>query len=193
MEKVYIILTHTGTVLSKIIKRYTKDEYSHISIALDRDLNYMYSFGRLHPYNAFIGGFVHEQIDKGTFKRFKNTKAAVYSMLVTDEQYRDIVDTIRKVEINRNRYHFNVLGLFAVGFHKKIKKNYSFYCAEFVRYVLNEAKVEVELPELIKPEDFKYLDNINCIYKGYLRKYNKETPISILSLAELLRRKSYVG
>lgn len=69
MKKIYIILTHTGTMLSNIIKKYTKDEFSHVSIALDKELNRMYSFGRLNPYNAFYGGFVHEYINEGTFKR----------------------------------------------------------------------------------------------------------------------------
>ena len=87
MKKIYIILTHTGTILSTIIKYYTKDEFSHVSIALDADLEEMYSFGRLHPYNPFLGSFVHESIKKGTFKRFKNTKAKVYSLFVTDDQY----------------------------------------------------------------------------------------------------------
>ena len=49
MKKIYIVLTHTGTTLSKIIKTYTKDEFSHVSIALDNKLQEMYSFGRLHP------------------------------------------------------------------------------------------------------------------------------------------------
>lgn len=53
--KIYIILTYTGTLLSKIIKFYTKDEFSHVSLALDIGLNKMYSFGRLNPYNPFIG------------------------------------------------------------------------------------------------------------------------------------------
>ena len=74
MKKIYIILTHTGTTLSKIIKKYTKDEFSHVSISLDVKLENMYSFGRLKPYNPFIGGFVHEYINKGTYKRFYNTK-----------------------------------------------------------------------------------------------------------------------
>ena len=87
MKKMYIILAHTGTVLATIIKYYTKDEFSHASIALDADLEEMYSFGRLNPYNPFIGSFVHEHINKGTFKRFKNTRAKVYSFFVTDEQY----------------------------------------------------------------------------------------------------------
>lgn len=36
MKKIYIILTHTGTILSQIIKKYTKDEFSHISISLNK-------------------------------------------------------------------------------------------------------------------------------------------------------------
>lgn len=38
MQKIYIVLTHTGTLLSNIIKTYTKNEYSHVSIALDEEL-----------------------------------------------------------------------------------------------------------------------------------------------------------
>ena len=32
MKQIYIVLTHTGTLLSRIIKCYTKDEFSHCSI-----------------------------------------------------------------------------------------------------------------------------------------------------------------
>ena len=62
MRKIYIVLTYTGTFLAKIIRFYTKKEYSHVSIALDEDLGRMYSFGRINPYNAFVGGFVREGI-----------------------------------------------------------------------------------------------------------------------------------
>ena len=80
MRKIYIILTHTGTLLSNIIKFYMGCEFSHVSIALDEQLEQMYSFGRLHPYNPFLGGFVHEYIKQGTFKRFQNTTAKVYCL-----------------------------------------------------------------------------------------------------------------
>ena len=83
----YIVLTHSGTALSKIIKGFTKDEFSHVSISLDKELNEMYSFGRLNPYNPFWGGFVHEYIDKGTFKRFYKTRSKIYSLNITEEQY----------------------------------------------------------------------------------------------------------
>lgn len=175
MKKIYIILTHTGTILSRIIKYYTKDEFSHVSIALDADLEEMYSFGRLHPYNPFWGSFVHEYINKGTFKRFKNTRAEVYSIFVTDEQYEKAQKVISYFNNNKQKYRFNFIGLACVSIHKKIKRKNTFYCAEFVRHILKVSGVtEVnELPEIIRPEDFKKLNGIMLEYKGLLRRYNK--------------------
>ena len=172
MKNIYIVLTHTGTNLSKLIKSYTKDEFSHVSIALDRELKQMYSFGRLNPYNPIWGGFVHESIENGTFKRFCNTKTKIYSLAITEEQYKDIENSINRINKEKKQYTFNILGLFAAGFRKKITVNKSFYCAEFVKYVLEEGKVKTNLPEVAKPEDFKEIENLKEIYSGFLKKYS---------------------
>ncbi len=171
MEKIYIILTHTGTNLSKLIKNYTKDEFSHVSIALDQELKQMYSFGRLHPYNPIWAGFVHEYINKGTFKRFYLTKTKVYELAISKEQYEIAKDTIQQMEQQKEQYSFNILGLFAAGFRKKIKWKNSFYCAEFVKHVLDQAGIESGLPEVPKPEDFKQISELKEIYSGFLKEY----------------------
>lgn len=172
MKKIYIILTHTGTMLSRVIKSFTKDEFSHVSIALDINLKEMYSFGRLNPYNPFWGGFVHEYINKGTFKRFYKTMAKVYSLEITDKQYDSIKNSIEQIGSHKENYKFNVIGLFAVGFHKKIGKENSFYCAEFVKYVIEKANIgEVNLPNIIRPEDFKNIRDLEEIYGGLLKDY----------------------
>ncbi len=183
MKKIYIVLTHTGTALSRIIKTFTKDEFSHSSIALDKDLKQMYSFGRLDPYNPFVGGFVHEAIDDGTFKRFYKTRTKVYSLEVTDEQYEIMKHTIVQIQKEKNTYHFNRLGLFAVGLHRKIQREHAFYCAEFVKYILGKAEIGEELPEIIKPEDFKKIKGLQEVYQGFLRKYDSPK----IHVAELLR------
>ena len=185
MKKIYIVLTHTGTTLSKIIKTYTKDEFSHVSIALDNKLQEMYSFGRLHPYNPFWGGFVHEYIDKGTYKRFYKTMARVYSYEVTEEQYEKLKNNIKQIEANKEDYKFNIVGLVAVGFHKKIGKEKSFYCAEFVKYVLDKSDIKNNLPEMIRPEDFKKLEDSSIIYDGLLRNYQSST----ININEKLKEK----
>lgn len=170
-KKIYIVLTYTGTILSKVIKYYTKAEYCHVSIAFNKSLNKMYSFGRLNPYNPFIGGFVEEGIDIGTFKRFKNTEAAIYSFDLTYKQYRKLRKIIRKVKKERDLYRFNIIGLFASGFNIKVKRKNYFYCSEFIRYLFEECKLKLELPEIIKPNDFKNLDKLKMLYRGILRDY----------------------
>lgn len=183
MKKIYIILTHTGTALSKLIKEYTKDEFSHVSIALDIELKEMYSFGRLNPYNPFFGGFVHEYIDKGTFKRFYKTRAKVYSLEITEQQYEAIKNNIEQIKNNKENYKFNIIGLFAAGFHKKIEKEKSFYCAEFVKYVMEKADIKTDLPDIVKPEDFKNIKELQEIYVGLLRKYQ----FPKINVVELIR------
>ena len=170
MKKIYIILTYTGTILSRIVKIYTRKEYSHVSISLDRDLNQMYSFGRLNPYNPFIGGFVHEGIDRGTFKRFKNTKTKIYSMEIDEEKYERLEEIIENIQQKKKLYKFNVIGLIAVALNVRIKREKCFYCAEFVKYVLEQSQV-VELPEIIKPDDFNKLNGLNEVYIGKLQDY----------------------
>jgi len=130
----------------------------------------MYSFGRLNPYNPFIGGFVHEYIDDGTFKRFKNTVSKVYSLSVEDQKYEKLKKVICDIQDHRKDYTFNILGLFAAGIHIRLKYNKSFYCAEFVKYVLDKSRVKTDLPEPIKPEDFKAL-KAKVVYAGLLRDY----------------------
>lgn len=170
-QNIYIILSFTGAMLSRLIRLKTGDEYCHISIALDKDLNKMYSFGRLHPYNPFWGGFVHEKIESGTFKRFKKTKVEVYSLKVSKKQYRYIEKKIAKMENQKQIYSFNIVGLFATGFNIKYRKTNSFYCAEFVKYLIDEANVKLNLPELIKPSDFQSLGQMTLEYRGLLSKY----------------------
>lgn len=174
-ENVYIVLSHTGTVLSNLIKTFTNAEFSHVSISLDKDLEEMYSFGRLNPYNPFYAGFVHEEIHSGTFKRFRNTKAEIYSLPVTKNQYIKIQKVLENMKSEKETYSFNIVGLFANGLNIKYRQRHSFYCAEFVKYLLDRAEVDLELPDLVKPKDFVLPDRMNLEYRGLLRKYKKET------------------
>lgn len=164
-KKIYIVLTYSGTMLSRLIKVYTREKYCHVSVALDESLNEMYSFGRLRPYNPFIAGFVQENPSNGTFKRFKNTKTEIYSVDVTKDQYGKIIQIIDEFNLNCNKYKFNIVGLFAVAFKIKYKRKNSFYCAEFVKYIVENANLQMDLPDLVKPMDFKNVNYMNLEYK----------------------------
>lgn len=172
MSKIYIVLTYTGTFLARAVRLYTKKEYSHVSISLDKELKEMYSFGRLNPYNPFWGGFVHESPEYGTFKRFKNTKSKIFSLEIPDDQYKMIKKIITDIDNDRSEYKFNVLGLVAVMANMSLKREKCFYCAEFVKYVFDNTDLEINLPDVVKPDDFQYLKGLDEIYTGFLREYN---------------------
>ena len=195
MKQIYIVLTHTGTALSTIIKYYTKDEFSHVSISLDEELEEMYSFGRLNPYNPFWGLFVNENIKNGKFKRFKNTRTDIYSLNIEDEQYNRLVKIINHFKMNTQKYSFNILGLACVSIKRKIRRKNNFYCAEFVKHVLKSVGITsvAELPEIIKPEDFKKIEGLQLEYKGLLKKYIKRNKPKIKDLMKSMNNKmSYI-
>lgn len=171
MKKVYIVLTYTGTVPAHLVKFWTKREYSHVSISLDESLTKMYSFARLGDYNVFNAGFLHEHINKGVFRRFKKTEAFIGYIEVTNRQYKRIEKDIEEMENQKEKYRFNYLGFFGVMLKKKRKKENTYYCAEFVKKLLDDAYIKNDLPNIIIPSDFQKINNLKCVYKGKLRDY----------------------
>ena len=173
MKKIYIVLTFTGTILSRVVHIYTKQEFCHSSLSLDKDLNEMYSFGRYWAYNPFIGGFVKEEVDSGTFKRFHNTEAAIYALEVSDWQYKLIKREIRRMKKSKGEYSFNFLGLCAIAFHKRIKRKNKYYCSEFVKQLLDTGNIDNNLTDMVRPQDFENIDNVELIYKGKLKDFKR--------------------
>ena len=171
-RKVYIVLSQTGTVLSRILKLYTRAPYNHSSIALTEDLEVMYSFGRLNPYNPFRGGFVQESARFGTFKRFKKTRAMVIEAEVTPEAYEALREHIRTMLRTRTEYHYNYLGVLLAAFRVRRAKRNCYYCSEFVRAMAIEAGVEgaEAIPPIVKP---MYLLRVphRRVFEGRLRDY----------------------
>lgn len=177
MRKIYLVMSQTGTILSKTIKFFTGKEYNHISISLDENLDCMYSFGRKYPSVPFIGVFVVEGIDRGTFEKFSETKCKVIEVQLTDEQYELLCLNIGKMLCDREKYRYNILGLFLALFNIEIHSHTKFYCSEFVRYILDESGVDVSMvPTIAHPVDFEELGGKE-IYKGLMKKYPVNRPI----------------
>lgn len=174
MEKsIYVVLSQTGTMFSRALKFFTHAEYNHASISLTPTLDKMYSFGRLNPYNPFIGGFVEEGKNIGTFKRFYKTKAMVIEFKVSEEKFNAIQYFIDYFKKHKQDFHYNYLGVLFACFKKYHTSSKRFYCSEFVKTCLETFNIEnaKELPNIIKPIDFLKLNNKNIVYKGMLKNY----------------------
>lgn len=75
------------------------------------------------------------------------------------------------MEKKKYLYKFNTVGLFAAAFNIKFKKNNCFYCAEFIKYLMEEADVKLSLPEVTKPTDFENINSLELEYNGILKNY----------------------
>ncbi|OLS41870.1 hypothetical protein [Bacillus sp. MRMR6] len=171
MRKVYVLLTDTGTVLTKIIKLYTKKQHNHASIALDDELWDVYSFGRKRPSNPFLAGFVRENIRGGIFRK---ADCAIYCCTISEEQYETVCRKIREIEANKSDYRYNLLGLFAVMFNMEFDRKNAFFCSHFVAALLEECGVEINKRKplsLVTPDDIKKSTSLELVYEGKLSSY----------------------
>lgn len=176
VKPIYIVVSQTGTVLSRILKAITHREYNHASISLAEDLHIMYSFGRKNPYNPFWGGFVKESASFGTFKRFSNTKVIVLKLCISAKKYEDMHRFIDYMVENPQNYSYNYWGLWLAAFKINFKSNNKYYCSEFVKDILVRFNVEGgdKLAKIVHPMHFLEMPDTETVYCGKLCDYSVE-------------------
>lgn len=188
-KKLYLLLTNTGSFLTKLIKLYTQKPYNHASIAFNSQLSEVYSFGRKTVRNPFIGGFVKEDVKAGLFKQ---ADCVIYSITVTEEQIQKINHMLKIFEAQKKDYRYNFLGLFGVMFNIPIKRKNAFFCSQFVAFLLKESYIiDFDKPlTLITPHDLQSASKCQFVYEGKLYEYynkNKaELPFHFASIGRFL-------
>ncbi len=172
-KSVYVVLSQTGTILSRLLKVLKGKKYNHSSISLNKDLSDMCSFGRLNAYNPFIGGFVHESVYYGTFKRFNKTQVLILEIKISEYEYDNIIKYISSIEEEKSLYKYDVLGLLLAGFHVNYERDRALYCSKFVMNALNKGDIEVflEMGNIAQPMDFMGISGAKIIYQGQLVQY----------------------
>lgn len=178
-KKIYLLLTDTGTIFTRMIKLYTKKPYNHASISFDPLLNDVYSFGRKNINNPFIGGFIKEDMESDLFKY---ADCAIYCCTVSEEKWNRVKDYIMQMEKQKNQYKYNLLGLFGVIFNRHIERENAFFCSQFVATVLTESIItDFSKPlSLVTPHDLSEIATFNIIFKGKLADY-KNTGVNTRS------------
>lgn len=172
VKKIFLLLTDTDTMLTRVIKAYTKMPYNHASIGFSSELAEVYSFGRKTVYNPFIGGFVKEDIHSILFQQ---ADCVLYSITVTDYQIEKMHSYIQRMEAQKETYSYNFIGLFGVMIKKTVKRKKAFFCSQFVATVLKEGMImnsEQDL-SLIKPSDLPHLADFQLVFEGSLKNYQR--------------------
>ena len=167
---IYVLLTDTGTVLTKIIRSFTRDPLNHASISFDIDLNEVYSFGRKNPSNPFFAGFVKEDV-RGEF--FEDSMCALYRCRLSETEYNNIRSQVMHFIQHQERYKYNLIGMLGVLFNIEMKREYSYFCSQFVATVFERSGINLvdKSPLLVKPGDLQNTPHLELVYQGKLHSY----------------------
>lgn len=172
LMEVYIILSDTGTIFTKMIRLFTRYPFNHASISFTKNLETTYSFGRKRAKNPFIGGFVKENLNG---MLFQNATCAIFKCSISSHQYYQMLHYIKQMEARKREYKYNFLGLFGILLDKEWDRKNAFFCSEFVATILNNGGVAIkDKPAcLVAPKDFSECQDFQCVYEGQLRMYLK--------------------
>jgi len=169
----YLLLTKTTSIFSRIIAFFMGDKYTHSALALDKKLEKMYSFGRKRIHNPFLGGFTEEKINYGVYLFSPYVPCVVLELDVTNEQYENVKKDLEHFVANKKMYKYNYKTIYNHLFSTYHKSKYRFACSEFVYYVLQKNNVlNFDLPiAAVRPQTFLNRLSDKIIYKGNLHKY----------------------
>jgi hypothetical protein len=166
----YIVLTRTDTVISRLIQLIKNDEYTHAAISLDKELNYMYSFSRRNTYNPFIGRFRKEDINEGLYKFCDTLQGVIIEVEVSKEQHEKAKALLEHFINNSSFYKYNYIGLLYNLLNKEASRDDRFLCSEFVYHILKESGIaDFKISKnLVRPQNLVDIEG-RIVYKGNLK------------------------
>lgn len=170
MRTIYIVLTKTGTYLSRFIHIITRADYTHASMSFEDELQPLYSFSRFYTYLPLPAGLHHEPLDVGFFKKHSHIPCAVYKLEVDEETYQAAKKEVDAMLENSKYYRFNILGLALCGFRIPLNRKRHYFCSEFVSHILHSSNA-LKLPRkpcIMRPNDYTKIENLECIFEGRL-------------------------
>lgn len=171
MKTIYILLTRSDTLLSRLVQLFTTDPYTHASISFDACLQPLYSSARKNGETMFPAGPCTEVFHRGFYHKHRNIPCALYELSVPEEVYELARQEAQHFAANSHLYSFNILGLILCKLNIPFHPKYKFFCSQFVAEILLRSSA-LELPKdtsLMKPMDYTRIPQLQCRFRGLLR------------------------
>lgn len=189
VKKIYLVRTDTGTIPSKIIDIFLKEEYVHLSISLDKELSKVYSFGRIKSLYPLKGGFQKEVM---TDFPFWTAPTQIHELVVTERAYKEIKKKLNDMDNKSDNYSFNILGLVPAYLKIPWNRKSAYFCSEYITEILKESQVitsEIE-PSVTTPEELISELNTKVIFEGVMSEYIEMQPTVYLTNELTMRKQS---
>lgn len=168
MKTIYIMLSRSDTMVSKMISALSECEYTHASIAFEKDMSPMYSFARKGRM-PLPAGLRLEYTDKGYYSEHGDIPCAVYELMVDDKAYYSAKRMVSEMMNQVDSYNYNVIGLLLCKLNISVyDREHHFFCSEFVGNVLTRSNA-LKLPKppsLMRPNDYTNIPELSLCFQG---------------------------
>lgn len=177
-------------MFTRLIKCFTRRPLNHASISFSKDLEETYSFGRKCPNNPFIAGFVQEDLH---CELFRNATCAIYRCRVSDDAFKQMKLHLEQFKLQKQKYKYNLLGLFGVILNKELQRKNAFFCSQFVATILQNGGIRIsnKPASLVKPCDIADSDASQLVYAGQLYTYLLRQQSNISQSRKHLHKTNY--
>ncbi len=140
LHYIYIVFLSTTTYMGRMIRLFTRNQYSHVTIAFDRDLNKMYSFARYRVNSPILGGFVTE-LPHRYLHGNRDVTVKICEIPLPDEEYKRIREEVEYFHKNKEVMIYNTVNAVLSLLGKKLQVKNMFTCLEFVTYLMRYTNI----------------------------------------------------
>ncbi|MBR1987725.1 MAG: hypothetical protein IKA36_01665 [Clostridia bacterium] len=181
IRPIYICLLGINSKLrSRVIKQYTKSEFSHAMISLDPSLDATYSFSTQQNQDGTYHSGFNPENPEIWLNTDKDATLAVHTLFVTDTVYNRIKDIINWYIDHRLETKYDLMGILRIPFKLSADpaERFKMICSQFVYSILNIANIYMQKEKsanLVTPEDIYRIEDPR-IYKMYHNRVDSYKP-----------------
>ncbi len=170
MKPIYLLLTRTTSVPSRLISRFTGEPFTHVSLSFDNELTVLYSFARKYARLPLPAGLMEERLDRGFYGTQGDIPCALLRIDVPDRVYHRAHTKVTNMLQCRENYTYSLLGLLFCSLRIPLEFRDRYFCSQFVSKILADSGA-LALPKpasLMHPSDFYTIDGLRILYLGGL-------------------------
>ena len=185
-KKIYLVASHYKSLFGNTVRLITGGYYNHAGLALDKNLDKMYTYSRRTDMNEgrYLGGFAIE-----SFKDFRHGKTddidiKVISCDVTKDQYDFVKEKMEYLSKNISKTHYNFANLLTTAFNIPVSDNFSSdtvsICSVFVATVMKAIghPVSDKPVNLVTPDDIAACDSMKGFKSVYTGGVDRFKPVT---------------
>lgn len=126
----YLMISHTGTGIGRIIRGISRYQYNHVALTLDPTFRKWVSFARFNRNVALYGGYTEESAER-YFAFGDQVPVKIFKLSISEERYRQINALFAKAGTLDNELVYNFFDILAAIFGLTVRIPGAYTCLGF--------------------------------------------------------------